>query len=139
MTIRLRPHHLLCLLTYVGKGYSADFTRNYDAIAKRLSTGENILVVDGPDDICAPLLCDATAHCRNESVIARDSKAAEDVGRLLGAPILPGVTMEVGPDLLLAWRTGFRSGQTRTACVGCEWSDLCTAIASDGFVGAVVN
>ncbi|TPN80750.1 DUF1284 domain-containing protein, partial [Mesorhizobium sp. B1-1-5] len=22
MTIRLRAHHLLCLLTYVGKGYS---------------------------------------------------------------------------------------------------------------------
>lgn len=21
MTIRLRPHHLLCMLTYVGKGY----------------------------------------------------------------------------------------------------------------------
>ncbi|MBO9588446.1 DUF1284 domain-containing protein [Devosia sp.] len=139
MTIRLRPHHLLCLLTYVGKGYSADFMRNYDAIAARLSAGENIGIVDGPDDICAPLLGDATAHCRNESVIERDRKAADDVGRLLGAPIAPGVTIEVRPELLIAWRAAFRAGQTRAACAGCEWSDLCTAIASDGFAGTLVN
>ncbi|KRB01239.1 2Fe-2S ferredoxin [Devosia sp. Root685] len=139
MTIRLRPHHLLCLLTYVGKGYSADFTRNYDAIAGRLSAGENVLIVDGPDDICAPLLSDATAHCRNESVIERDGKAADDIGRLLGAGIEPGATIEVGPELLVAWRTAFRAGQTRAACAGCEWSDLCSAIASDGFAGTLVS
>jgi hypothetical protein len=139
MTIRLRPHHLLCLLTYVGKGYSADFTRNYDAIAGRLSAGETIRIVDGPDDICAPLLDDPATHCRNESVIERDRKAADDVGRLLGPCIEPGVTMEIGPELLLASRTAFRLGQTRAACAGCEWSHLCTAIASDGFVGALVS
>ena len=32
MTIKLRAHHLLCLLTYVGKGYSPAFTANYDRV-----------------------------------------------------------------------------------------------------------
>ena len=50
MTIRLRPHHLLCLLTYSGKGYSAAFTANYDVIAGQISQGEDILIVEGPDD-----------------------------------------------------------------------------------------
>ena len=50
MTVRLRPHHLLCLLTYVGKGYSPAFTANYDAIAMRIEQGEELLIVSGPDD-----------------------------------------------------------------------------------------
>ncbi len=61
MTVRLRGHHLLCMLTFVGKGYSPAFVENYDRIAGRLSEGEDILLVDGPDDICAPLLCGAIA------------------------------------------------------------------------------
>ncbi len=38
--VRLRAHHLLCLLTYVGKGYSEAFVRRADALAARLSAGE---------------------------------------------------------------------------------------------------
>ena len=37
MTVRLRAHHLLCMLTYVGKGYTAAFTANYDRIVERLN------------------------------------------------------------------------------------------------------
>ena len=78
MTVRLRPHHLLCLLTYVGKGYSAAFVANYDAIARRLSRGEHIEIVDGPDDICRPLLGEPEPHCWRDSVIVRDEQAARD-------------------------------------------------------------
>ncbi len=46
MTVRLRTHHLLCLLTYVGRGYSPAFVENMDQVAARLSEGrEGILVV----------------------------------------------------------------------------------------------
>ena len=49
MTVRLRAHHLLCMLTYVGKGYSPAFVENYEAIAARLSAGEEIEMVAGPE------------------------------------------------------------------------------------------
>ncbi len=58
MTVRLRAHHLLCMLTYVGKGYSPAFVENYEVIAARLSAGEEIELVAGPDDICGPLTAD---------------------------------------------------------------------------------
>jgi len=67
MTVRLRSHHLLCLLTYVGKGYSAAFIANYDAIAKRLGRGEDVLIVSGPDDICQPMLGEAESHCSGKA------------------------------------------------------------------------
>ena len=33
MTIRLRPHHLLWVVTYVGRGYSPAFTANMTRIS----------------------------------------------------------------------------------------------------------
>lgn len=139
MTVRLRPHHLLCLLTYVGKGYTPGFVANYDRIALRLSKGEDVLVVDGPDDICAALLCEPDAHCFRDSVRGRDAQAAYDVGDLLGMEISAGVRIELHPGLLARMRKAFAEGVTRQACLGCEWFDLCSGIASDGYDGVRVK
>ncbi|MET0439444.1 MAG: DUF1284 domain-containing protein [Devosia sp.] len=139
MTVRLRPHHLLCLLTYVGKGYSADFTKNFDAIAERLSAGENILIVEGPDDICAPLLAGDSAHCLRDSVRERDRHAADDMAHLFNLTVAPDAIIEIGAETLAAWRAAFRSTKTRSACAGCDWNDLCTAIANADFAGASIT
>lgn len=133
MTIRLRPHHLLCLLTYAGKGYSAPFVANYDRIAARMSQGEDILIVEGPDDICAPLLDEADAHCRRTSVRERDDKAARDVGGLLHCSIEAGSRLSINEAWLHQMRGAFADGRTRQACAGCEWSDLCSAISAEGY------
>lgn len=137
MTIRLRSHHLLCLLTYVGKGYGDAFTRNYDTIAQRLSAGESILVVDGPDDICAPLLADPDAHCRQPGVIARDTDALHDMAGILAIEV--GAVLSLDRATLADMRTAFALGRTRHACVGCQWEPLCSAVARDGYAGARVQ
>lgn len=134
--VRLRPHHLLCLLTYAGNGYSAAFTAGFDAIVARLSQGAPVLLVDGPDDVCAPLLHDATAHCRRDSVRQRDQRAAADLGALLQRPIAAGALLTLDAAALAAWRHAFAQGRTRTACAGCEWQPLCSSIAADGFATA---
>ncbi|MDB5531447.1 MAG: 2Fe-2S ferredoxin [Devosia sp.] len=135
MTVRLRPHHLLCLLTYVGKGYTPAFVVNYDRIAKRLSAGEAIEIVAGPDDVCAPLLCEPEQHCWNDSVTERDRLAARDVGELLRReePIAAGTRLVLDEDAIVQMRQGFATGAIRQACAGCEWSEFCTAIAAGSF------
>ena len=138
MSIRLRPHHFLCLLTYAGKGYSPGFTANYDLIAGRLSEGEEIEIVEGPDDVCAPLLAEDGAHCWRESVIERDKQAACDLGKL-GIAIDTGGTTRLDADLLSRMRAAFGKGLTRPACTGCEWRDLCSTIAAKGFEGTRVH
>ncbi len=130
MTIRLRPHHLLCLLTYVGKGYSPAFTANYDKIAGRLRLGEDVLVVSGPDDICAPLLGEPEPHCWGESVVERDRLAARDVADLLARPIGSGIRLDLDASILARMREAFSAGLTRNACQGCEWAGLCSEIAA---------
>ncbi|OBQ70710.1 DUF1284 domain-containing protein [Mesorhizobium erdmanii] len=133
MTVRLRSHHLLCLLTYVGKGYSAAFVANYDVIAKRLGRGEDILIVLGPDDICQPLLSEVDPHCRRDSAAARDELAARDVGKLLGRPIRAGARLSLDAAMLAGLRAAFSAGVTREACQGCEWASLCTTVAAGGY------
>ena len=138
MTVALRPHHLLCLLTYVGKGYSPAFTENYDAIALRLTQGEGVVLVAGPDDICQPLLGEAEPHCHRDSVVERDRLATRDLEALLGRPLKAGAELSLPPHLLDRMREAFARGETREACLGCEWHSLCTGIAGAGFAGVKV-
>ena len=58
-TICLRPHHLLCLQTFVGHGYSPDFTKHMTYVKSLLTADPNtaITLVAGPDDLCG--------HCPN--------------------------------------------------------------------------
>lgn len=129
MTIRLRGHHLLCMLTYIGKGYSPAFVENYDRIAGRLSEGEDILLIDGPDDICAPLLCGGDCHCHDEGPRNRDRLAIEDVGHLFGETLTTQTAFTLDDKRLVSMRTAFANGTLRRACIACEWYGLCTRIA----------
>lgn len=139
MTVRLRAHHLLCMLTFVGEGYTPAFTDNYRRIAERLSNGEEIKLVSGPDDICAPLLNGEEPHCFKASVIERDAAALADVAALLGEEIGPGATMLPDARLLSKLRRNFASGDIRRACHGCEWGDLCSRIATRNFNGVLID
>jgi hypothetical protein len=135
MTVRLRAHHLLCMLTYVGKGYTPDFCTNYDAIAARLTRGDEIEIVAGPDDVCAPLLSTESPHCHKDSVLVRDAEAAASISALLETPVSTGFRLSLNAAMLARLRAAFAAGTTRTACAGCEWSSLCDAVAANGFPG----
>jgi uncharacterized protein len=135
VTIRLRPHHLLCMLTYAGTGYSDAFCTNFDAIAVRLGAGEDILVVAGPDDVCAPVEALEGHHCHEASVVERDAKAAASVAALLGIRASEGARFALNAERLATLRSAFRVRTIRTACADCEWSALCDGIAESGYPG----
>ena len=139
LTVRLRPHHLLCMLAYAGKGYTPAFTENYDRVMARLSVGEDILVVAGPDDICAALLCEPDCHCHNASILQRDADAAAAVAQLLNRPVAAGETIALNDTVLTNLRTAFAAGTIRKACgayentTACEWYAFCTEIAVEEY------
>jgi len=136
MTVRLRAHHLLCLLTYSGKGYSSAFTTNLDAVADRIQLGEEIVVVSAADDVCAPLVAESDVHCHRESVMRRDVVAAAELSAIFGYSIRPGTAFRLDGELITTMRDAFVAGVTRSACSGCEWFDLCSTTAAAHYVDA---
>lgn len=139
MAVRLRPHHLLCFLTYAGRGYTPAFTRTMDDLAQRIAAGEPVELVDGPDDACASLLADQPgAHCLTPSVAGRDAAAARSLEPLLG-PLPPGRVFLLDSEGLDRMRAAFAGGGVRAACAGCEWKPLCDGLAADGFRGTRLN
>ena len=136
--IRLRPHHLLCALTFVGEGYTDAFVENFRAILARIDAGEPIEIVAGPDDICAPLVATADAHCTLARIAESDAlttRALLEDARLHA--ILAGGMLD--GDRLTKLRDAFAAGSIRAACVDCSWNGLCTTIAGDGYARSVLR
>ncbi|MCD4733449.1 DUF1284 domain-containing protein, partial [bacterium] len=51
--LHLRPHHLLCLLSFSGKGYSPQFIERMKEIQQAYFNGETrIEIALGVDDVC---------------------------------------------------------------------------------------
>lgn len=86
MNVRLRGHHLLCLLGYTGMGYSPGFVRNMTSVYERLRAEPSTVVeiVRGPDDLCACYPEDGPYHCDGERVHSRDDAVLEALGMRLG-------------------------------------------------------
>ncbi len=74
MAIRLRGHHLLCLLGYRGMGYSEQFTANMTEVYNTLRQNPDtyIKLVEGPDEICSHYPKDKSGHCEEDTVNTRD-------------------------------------------------------------------
>ena len=126
--IRLRPHHLLCMLTYIGKGYSAAFTANFDRLHPRIKAGELIYITYGPEDICAPRLChcsdDEDVHCHDTRITVRDQLAVQSLTKA-GLPLNEGTIFAITPACWQRLETLFYRNEIRAACDDCQWTELC--------------
>lgn len=133
MTIKLRGHHLLCLLAYKGKGYTPEFSLNFTRIVRRLSRGEEAIIVAGADDLCQPMLCQPDFHCADDHTSDIDRQALADIGQVLGRDLGPGERLVFDAQSVARLRQAFLAGEIRTACQTCSWQAHCNSIAESGF------
>ncbi|SFI27939.1 hypothetical protein SAMN02799624_00077 [Paenibacillus sp. UNC496MF] len=116
MTIRLRGHHLLCLLGFRGMGYSAAYAANMARVYNRLKDEPHtpVTIVAGPDELCACFPADEEPHCENASVARLDRDALAKLDLRFG--------------LTLPWsaviarvRAGVEPEDIGTLCRTCQW------------------
>ena len=132
MSIRLRAHHLLCMLTFAGEGYTPEFIENFSRIVARIGAGEPVELIDGPDDVCAPLTEAGAAHCDEFSVSRRDREALRALAS--AGDLLPATRPLILDRAAIAeLRVQFAAGTIRAACGGCSWFALCSDIATAGY------
>ena len=136
--IHLRPHHLLCILNHVGKGYSVAFTQNMGEILEKINQGDTDIHLNyGADAICAPRLCDkddTACHCLESRITDRDNDALADFKKIPEfSQFKIGNQFRLTKTLIKHLRDVYKTQSIRTACKGCEWYDLCTQISQNGY------
>jgi len=118
--IRLRGHHILCLLGFRGLGYSQAFVENLGRVQERAFSSDcTVEVIVSPDDICAacPRLLDAANPCDESRICKKDLS----VLRLLS--LTPGKTLPA-VELYARVRKSIAPEFLQEICSNCRWLDL---------------
>jgi hypothetical protein len=131
--VRLRPHHFLCILTYVGKGYTKRFVRGFDQVMRDIKRGAPVALVRGPDDICIGLRGrQFQRHCFSDDVKRRDRGALADF-RKRAMPLSRAAPLT--PLRVRRLREAYASNEIRTGCAACGWKKLCDRNVAATFAG----
>ena len=123
--LRLRPHHLLCLQTFVGHGYSEEFVLHMTLVKNRLNADPHtpIVLVKGADELCAHCPNCVDGHCTSENPALFDRLVSE---RLTGERL----TAQAAPALLSGIPDSLQINEALldACCPGCEWKELCIKV-----------
>ncbi len=116
----IRPHHLMCIEFFVGKGYSDEFTANMHKVIKYLTTDPLLTVTAKADGICTKCPNMIDGACKTRDKVDRYDKAVlESIGALDG-------DREKYTELRKKVREKIiYSGKRESICGDCEWSELC--------------
>jgi hypothetical protein len=115
--LHLRPHHLLCLLSFSGKGYSPQFIEQLKKIQQTFFSRETrIEISPGTDEVCE--ICPERAgDCCGRLIGITDNELDQRVRQTLG--------IESGQYLAeVLWRTLAQSYHEELGyqiCEGCTW------------------
>lgn len=131
--LTLRGHHLLCSVLYSGSGYSPEFVENFDAVCRRISSGERVRLTWRPDTICQPMLGRADCHCHASRIKLRDLLGFVSASIATRKLLWPGRSVALTAQDVQRLRAAFRLGVIRSSCVGCEWFQHCTRTSRAGY------
>lgn len=117
----IRPHHMLCLQFFEGKGYSEGFVKNMMGVKQKLEQKNPLIkIVEGADDICAGCPNNIGGKCKDEdSIKLHDERVYEQVMKQIG-------NCASWDDITDAVRTNIiEPGKVKQVCVQCRWSSIC--------------
>ena len=119
--IKLRPHHMLCLQLFEGKGYSDEFVENMSEIKRYLEENNpKVRIVEHADDICSHCPNCRDGICKEEqSVQEHDSRVyAMVINKVCDNVDWNTITGEINDRIL-------KPNLIKNVCVKCQWSDIC--------------
>ena len=127
-SLRLRPHHLLCIQNYRGHGYSSDFHQKMTSVIEDLRSlsGAAIVLTGGADDLCG-----SCPHCRDGSCES-DNPDRFDALVCAHTQTAPGDTftwkLSQGTDMFPV--PPVTKDLLEKCCSGYSWFNLCLEILS---------
>lgn len=129
--VRLRGHHLGCILGFAGHGYDPNFSSHLAEVAAacRDEPASPVLVVRGPDEVCLPCPHLRDGRCAR-SPGADERVRAHDDAFLQALGIAPGELVSL-PALRGRLESDSRARSLLLdACTTCPWTGVCTFFQS---------
>jgi len=115
--IRLRPHHLLCLVAFQGEGYSPEFVEKTRGLQRALlADGTVIELVRGPDD-----LCDGCPEMKEECVSLAPDSGVDGLDHAASALLGVSPGRHRAADLLQSLKDAYSAERGYEVCGGCSW------------------
>lgn len=123
----IRPHHLLCLQFFEGKGYSDSFVKHMTEIHdKLLEENPKIHLVKGTDDICKSCPNNERGRCNKESSVSgNDMRTYEAIKDEVNGD---GTWEELTE---LVYKNIINQNKLKQVCETCRWSDICMKIENN--------
>lgn len=121
-TLKIRPHHLLCMQGFQGYGYSEEFTANLSEIIERIKNNPhlNIEITTSCDDICIKCPHNKNGVCGDDLKVSRYDR--ETLYRL---KLQPGTLIQA-QDIFDFVNSRIKTAKEASAiCLGCRWIEIC--------------
>ena len=119
--INLRPHHLLCILFFEGKGYNKEFTLNMQNIINNLSHNTKIKLTLCTDEICKKCPNNKNNICLdNKKVSIFDKKVLSlcEINNIEYEFDYKDLTNKVLDKIIFP-------GKRKDICGLCVWNEIC--------------
>ena len=138
--LHLRPHHLLCLQTFIGYGYSEEFVRQMTAVKHQLADFPDapVRIVRGTDMLCSHCPNCRKGHCKSDKPGQFDqlvmAKIEKSVNLLSSSGPSANCSAASADSFLLHGIPKYlilTNALLEECCPGCEWKDLCCKVINE--------
>lgn len=120
--IHLRPHHLMCIQNFTGKGYDHEFIENMLSVIHKLEFGSGLKVkiIRGADDICSCCPNNNRGVCVYRDKVDKYDSLVLDVCGLKYQDIFEWdfIKNKVKKVIL-------KPSNMKNICYRCEWLETC--------------
>ena len=124
--MKLRPHHILCICNYTGRGYNKSFEGNMSKLAAKLKDGGSFTAVSGADDVCAACPNNRGGVCEAEEKVRRYDKAAAELFGFTPGAVYAFEELSGKADELMSDEAAHAA-----VCGDCEWFGLCLDVINN--------
>ncbi|MBR1383569.1 MAG: DUF1284 domain-containing protein [Ruminococcus sp.] len=119
--IPLRPHHILCIGFFEGKGYSDDFVQNMYHVISQLDNNAFIQLTMQADVVCSRCPLDTNGVCSTDKKAASyDAAVLRLTGLSSGSTYTWDYLRSVIKEKILS------CGDLFTVCGTCKWYEICS-------------
>ncbi len=124
----LRPHHLLCISFFEGKGYSPEFIDNMIKVINRLERASLIRLIVATDSICSCCPHNQDSKCSSESKVNYYDKTVLSICKLQEGQLLNFHKLKELVDTQI-----IRAERLAAVCGDCQWYTICQGKADQRY------